>query len=102
MQTTCIYLESIFGASAEDVRQRLPTDSALFDAVHAAFKKAIASMFASRTSAVQVQSLHMHEAPLAYEHFLMRLSSLAGLHPGWAAGFPCSHDGRPRVRPRRA
>ena len=57
VQTTWTYLESIFGASAEDVRRQLPTHTALFDSVHAAFKQAMASIFASRASAVQVQSL---------------------------------------------
>ena len=63
MQTTWTYLESIFGASSEDVRRQLPTHSALFDSVHAAFKQAMASIFASRASAVQVQSPHMHKGP---------------------------------------
>ena len=57
VQTSWTYLASIFGASAEDIRRQLPTYSALFDTVHTAFKQAMASMFASRASAVQVRGL---------------------------------------------
>lgn len=73
VQTTWTYIESIFGASAEDVRRKLPTHTALFDSVHAAFKQAMASIFASRASAVQVQSLLMNKQSLAHEpwHFCM-------------------------------
>ena len=76
VQTTWTYLESIFGASSEDVRRQLPTHSALFDSVHAAFKQAMASIFASRASAVQVQSPHMHEQSL--NHGALHIEGICG------------------------
>ena len=67
VQKSWTYLEGIFGTSAEDIRRQLPAGSALFEAVHTAFKQAMAGMFASRSSAVQVNSLHVKQAMSALE-----------------------------------
>ena len=67
VQTTWTYLESIFGASAEDIRRQLPTHTALFDSVHTAFQQAMASIFASRASVVQVHSVPTNKQFLAHD-----------------------------------